>query len=142
MAPDQEPAAPLVVRRDVDLDLDASEAWRLIATAEGWQEWMVDAADVQVSPGSGGTVEDDGVLRTVLVHEVGERSVRFVWSDDDGGTSRVELALETTENGRTRIRITEEWPAAACAECPLRAADRWDLRACLLCLRERATCCA
>ena len=140
MAALQEPAVPLVVQREVDLDVDLAEAWRLIATAEGWQEWMVDSADVEVAPGAAGAVVDDGILWRVLVDEVGERSVRFVWSDEDGATSRVELAVEATEDGRARIRITEELPAAACAECPLRAADRWDLRACLLCLRQQVAC--
>lgn len=140
MAPDQEPTAPLSVRREVELDLDVAEAWRLIATAEGWQEWMVDSADVEVAPGAAGAVVDDGVLWRILVDEVGERHVRFVWSDDDGAGSRVELALEATEDGRARILITEEWPAAACADCPLRASGRWDLRACLLCLRQQVAC--
>ena len=48
---------------------------------------------------------------------------------------------EKLRRRRCVLRITEEWLApSACAMCPLRSADRWDLRACLLCISAEAAC--
>jgi uncharacterized protein YndB with AHSA1/START domain len=127
---------------DGDLDLPADEAWRLIGTAEGWREWLVDEAEVDVREGGGGEVVDDGVRRAVRIETVQQGArITFVWSADDGDVARVTLQLELTDGGRRVLRITEQ-PLAACAECPLRLAARdvrWDLRECLLCLSARAT---
>jgi len=136
--------APLTIERLIDLDLPADELWALIATGEGWQRWMVDRAGLPVAPGSSGTVVDDGVERAVLVHEViDRRSVTFHWGEvgriDD--LSRVTLEIVETSEGRRALKVTEQWLApSACADCPLRAADRWDLRACVLCLTSATRC--
>ena len=135
---------PLTIERLIDLDLPADELWALIATPEGWQRWMVAHAGVELLPGSVGTVVDDGVARAVRIHDlVGRRSVTFHWSEvgrpDD--LSRVTLEIVETSSGRRAIKVTEQWLApSACADCPLRAADRWDLRACVLCLAAEAVC--
>lgn len=125
-----------------DLDLPADEAWRLIGTAEGWREWLVDEADIDVREGADGDVLDDDVRRAVRIETVEQGTrITFVWSADDGDVARVTLRLDETTDGRRVLRITEE-PIEACADCPLRAdarALRWALRACLLCLSARAT---
>jgi uncharacterized protein YndB with AHSA1/START domain len=136
--------APLAIERLIDLDLPADELWALIASAEGWQRWMVDHAGLPVVPGASGVVVDDGVERAVLVHEViDRRAVTFHWSEvgraDD--VSRVTLEIVETADGRRAIKVTEQWLApSACAECPLRAEARWDLRACVLCLTADVSC--
>jgi uncharacterized protein YndB with AHSA1/START domain len=136
--------APLTIERLIDLDLSADELWALIASAEGWQQWMVDDARLPIEANGGGTVTDDGVERAVLVHEViDRRSVTFHWSEagraDD--VSRVTLEIVETAHGRRAIKVTEQWVApSACADCPLRAEARWDLRACVLCLTADALC--
>jgi uncharacterized protein YndB with AHSA1/START domain len=135
---------PLTIEREIDLDLPADELWALIGTAEGWRQWMVDAADVRLLAGATGVVVDDGVERSVLVQEIVDgRSVTFHWSETGHGDdlSRVTLEIVERADGRHRLRITEQWLAAgACAECPLRSAERWDLRACVLCLAADAAC--
>lgn len=143
---------PLRVERTVDLDLPADELWRLISTANGWREWMADEATIAITAGAEGTVVDDGVERVVRIHEVLDgRAVTFHWSEpgtiDDlavvtkSVTSVVTLALEERPGGGHRLHITEEWlGATACADCPLRAGDRWDLRTCVLCLTAGTPC--
>ena len=135
---------PLTVHRDVDLDLPADELWRLISTAAGWREWMVDGADLAIVAGAEGVLTDDGVQRMVRVDEVVDgRSVTFHWCEPGRGDdlSAVRLQLVERPEGGVRLRITEEWLAPhACAECPLRAAARWDLRACVLCFTALASC--
>jgi uncharacterized protein YndB with AHSA1/START domain len=137
-------AAPSIERSidlDRDLDLPSDELWRLIASADGWREWLVDEADVDVREGGEGDVVDAGVRRAVRVETVQiGRQITFLWSTDDGDVARVSLQLDEHE-GRRVLRITET-RLSACAECPLRAAAdaaRWDLRECLLCLTARAT---
>jgi uncharacterized protein YndB with AHSA1/START domain len=140
-------AAPVIERTvhldgilDGDLELPADEAWRLIGTADGWREWLVDEADVDVREGAEGEVVDDDVRRAVRIETVQQGTrITFVWSADDGDVARVTLHLDQTDDGRRVLRITEQ-PLAACADCPLQAhsrASRWDLRACLLCLSAR-----
>jgi hypothetical protein len=135
--------APLTIERLIDLDLSATELWALIATTDGWRTWMVDRADLPLVPGAGGVVVDDGVERALHVFDmVDGRSVTFYWSEvgrsDD--LSRVTLEIVEQANGRRAIKVSEQWLAAACADCPLRAADRWDLRACVLCLTAEVAC--
>ncbi len=140
-------AAPSIERTihigdlDGEVDLPLDELWRLIGTAEGWSEWLVDEAELEVVQGGVGDVVDDGVRRTVRIETAQAGvGVTFVWSSGDD-TSRVTLHIDETGDGRRVLRITEE-PLVACADCPLRAeahATRWDLRACLLCLASRAT---
>jgi uncharacterized protein YndB with AHSA1/START domain len=132
------------IHLDGELELSADELWRLIGTAEGWSEWLVDGADLEMRDGAIGEVFDDGVRRAVRIESVrpGE-GITFVWSSDDGDVSHVTLRIDGSSDGRRVLRITEE-SLAACAQCPLRdeaRASRWDLRECLLCLAARTTSC-
>lgn len=137
-------AAPSIERTILldDLAMSADEVWRLIGTAEGWREWLVDDTDIDVHEGAAGEVVDDGVRRAVRIGHVrsGEH-LTFVWSSDEGDLSQVTLRLDETADGRRVLRITEA-PMATCVECPLRdeaRTSRWALRECLLCLTARAT---
>jgi hypothetical protein len=136
--------APLSIERLIDLDLTADELWSLIGSSDGWRQWMVDRVDLTVAGGASGVVLDDGVERSVVVGElIDGHSVSFHWSEvgrsDD--LSRVTLEIVETATGRRAIKVTEQWLApSACVDCPLRAADRWDLRACVLCLSAEAMC--
>ena len=132
---------PLVIEREVQTDLGADELWRLIATADGWRTWMVDRAAIDIGPGAEGDVIDDGVARRVRIDTMSDRrEVTFVWGEpDQGDVSKVSLAIVRDDDGRSRLRITEE-RTVACAACPLRAAERWELRACLLCFAAQTSC--
>ncbi|MBI4932713.1 MAG: hypothetical protein HY828_02470 [Actinobacteria bacterium] len=137
-------AAPSIERTILldDLAMSSDELWRLVATAEGWREWLVDEADIDVRDGAAGDVVDDGVRRAVRIGSVlhGEQ-ISFVWSSDDTDLSHVTLRIQKTDDGRRALHITEV-PIAACAQCPMRVeavASRWDLRECLLCLAAHAS---
>jgi uncharacterized protein YndB with AHSA1/START domain len=128
------------VERELEIDLSAEELWELISTAEGWRSWLVDETALEVREGAAGTVVDDGERRSVVIERIADGEVRFVWRAEDGDVSRVVIAIDDTQP-RVRLRITEQWLApVACAECPLRAEARWDLRTCLLCLGALAPC--
>ncbi len=131
------------VTREVELDMTADEAWALVGTAEGWRQWLVDSGDMPVETGAEGELVDDGVARLVRVHSVEPgRAIVLHWHERDrlDELSSVTIEVVGLPDGRQRLRITEQWPTAVCADCPLRAGARWDLRACLLCLAARPTC--
>ena len=136
--------ASQTIQREIDLDLPVEELWALIATAEGWRQWIVDEAQLELVTGAEGMVIDDGARRAVLVQDVvAGRSVTFHWSQtgrsDD--LSRVTLEIVERADGRRAIKVTEQWLSPSqCADCPLRAGERWDLRACVVCLLADTAC--
>jgi hypothetical protein len=119
---------PLIVRRDIDLDLPAEELWTLVAG--GWEQWLVDTADVNVEPGGGGVVRDDEEDREVRIAEVvdGER-VSFEWwpAERPQDRSAVELVVLPTPGGAV-LRVTESFPPPLRAQARV-AATRWEVRA-------------
>ncbi len=119
---------PLIVRRDIDLDLPADDLWTLVAG--GWEEWLVDAADLTVEPGGGGVVRDDDEDREVRIDEVvdGER-VSFEWwpASRPQDRSGVELVVLPSPVGAV-LRITESFPPQARAQATA-SAIRWEVRA-------------
>ena len=104
------------VEREVVFEAPVDEVWQALTRAERLREWFANEVELEARPGGTGVVRwDDGSLRRALVEEVEEeRLLAFRWSDEDGGESRVELALEETEGG-TRLRVTEtcETPRAS-----------------------------
>ena len=128
------------IEREIEIDLSTEELWDLISTADGWRTWLVDDIDTDVRVGAAGVAIDDDVRRAIAVEHVGGGEVRFLWCDDQGDVSRVTIAIDDG-GSRPRLRISEQWLApTACADCPLRAEQRWDLRTCLLCLGALAPC--
>jgi uncharacterized protein YndB with AHSA1/START domain len=119
---------PLIVRRDIEIDLPAAELWALVT--DGWEQWLVDAADVTVEPGGRGVVRDDEVDRAVRIDEVvdGER-ISFEWwpAARPADRSAVELVVVATPSGAL-LRVTETFPPQPRAVA-LAAAFRWEVRA-------------
>ena len=119
------------VRRDIGVDLPAEDVWPLVADADGWTQWLVDEADVDVQPGARGSVADGGERRDVRVDEVVPgRSVSWRWwpAGAPADASTVQL-LVVPSGPRTIVRITETRAAAAQASL---AATRWSVRSGLL----------
>jgi hypothetical protein len=118
----------LIVRRDIDLDLPADDLWTVVTG--GWEEWLVDAADVTVEPGGAGVVRDDDEDREVRIDEVvdGER-VSFEWwpASRPQDRSAVELVVLPTPAGAV-LRITETFPPQHRVRATA-AAIRWEVRA-------------
>jgi len=98
------------IERSTDLDMNLDELWQLISTAEGWREWLVDEADIDVSNGSQGTASDAGVRRGVRIDHVHDRRhVDFVWWDRDDPSSQSYVQIEIVElsSGGSRLNVTE-----------------------------------
>lgn len=96
------------ITRTVDTDLDVDELWTLVADGEAWASWMVDEADVDVAPGSAGTVVDNGVARRVRIDDLDERRVAFTWWPEARPelVSAVELVVLPAVGG-SQLRVTE-----------------------------------
>src|SRR3712207_1950943 len=99
------------VTREVELPLEADEAWEAVTELE---EWLVDDADLRLEPGEEGTLRlPDGEERRAVVEEVsaGER-LAFWWWTDDAPATRFELTLVPAVGG-TVVRVVESgWSAA------------------------------
>lgn len=125
----------LRIDRTIDLEAAPDEAWRLLATPEGWAAWLVDDADVALEDGGSGSVREEDVVRQVRVDEVrpGER-VTFTWwhAEEPSGATEVTLLLHVVDGGRVAVRITERLPMTALARCAA-CGRAWDARLCALC---------
>jgi uncharacterized protein YndB with AHSA1/START domain len=125
----------LLIQRSTELDLDVDELWALISTAQGWASWLVDDADITISPNSTGTTTVDESERSVRIDSVVEgRRVSFSWWDqtdgDDGSSmSFVELDIIELPDGRSRLNVSEQLGTrpAATASASLSMAIRWDV---------------
>jgi uncharacterized protein YndB with AHSA1/START domain len=51
---------PVVLTRDVLLDMPVDDLWRLVADPDGLRLWLGDSVDIDVRPGGVGTIRDDG----------------------------------------------------------------------------------
>ena len=116
------------ITRTVDTDLDVDELWSLVADGDGWASWMVDEAEVEVAPGSAGTVVDDGVARTVRIDELDDHRLAFTWWPETRPelVSAVELVVLPAVGG-SQLRVTEIALSASAV-----APAAWDVRLMLL----------
>lgn len=98
------------VTREVELPLDAGEAWEAVTELE---EWLVDDADLALEPGEEGTLRlPGGEERHTVVEEVTPRErLAFWWSADGAPATRVELTLVPAIGG-TVVRVVESGFAA------------------------------
>ena len=116
------------ITRTVETDLDVDELWSLVADGDGWARWMVDEADVELAPGSAGTVVDDGVERSVRIDEIDDHRVAFTWWPEARPelVSAVELVVLPAVGG-SELRVTEISLSASTVP-----ALAWDVRMMLL----------
>jgi uncharacterized protein YndB with AHSA1/START domain len=116
------------ITRTVETDLDVDELWSLVADGAGWAQWMVDESDVEVAPGSAGTVVDDGVERSVRIDEIDDHRVAFTWWPEARPelVSAVELVVLPAVGG-SELRVTEISLSASTVP-----ALAWDVRMMLL----------
>ena len=93
------------VTREITVDVDADEVWRLLSDPDELAAWVGDevrAADVRL----------------------GEGAVTWRWAPD-GVESTVELTLVPDADGTT-VRVTERRAAGAARACSI--GDAWDER--------------
>lgn len=102
------------VTRETEVDAAPAEVWRSLTEPERLAGWLGEDAELELEPGGDLALRThDGERRTGWVEEVEEESrLAFWWSLDDGEATRVELDLERTEVGGTRVRVTESRPLA------------------------------
>ena|SRR5436190_9289570 len=122
------------ITRTVETDFEVDELWSLVADGDGWARWMVDEADVDVAPGSAGTVVDDGVERSVRIDELDHHRLAFTWWPEGRPelVSAVELVVLPAVGG-SQLRVTEISMSASTVP-----ALTWDVRMMLLVAQARA----
>jgi uncharacterized protein YndB with AHSA1/START domain len=102
------------ITREVVLDADLDEVWNALIDRDQRADWL----------------DDDRPLQ--ILHVDTGRSLTWRWSapDPHGVESTVDLELEATEDGRTRLTVVER--ATAATRCTLDQAvidvDAWDRR--------------
>jgi uncharacterized protein YndB with AHSA1/START domain len=132
MSQQRDSDTPPTIERSTDLDMDVDELWQLISTAEGWREWLVDEADIDVSAGSEGSTSDAGIRRDVHIDHVHERrQVDFVWweRDDPSSASHVQLQIVELPDGRSQLRVAEQFVGASTnVTMSAEATLSWDVR--------------
>ncbi len=113
----------------------SGELWSLVADGDGWAEWMVDGADIEVDPGARGTVVDDGDARDVRidsVEPVPPRGLHVVAARPAGpGVDRRARGLPSHTG--SRLHVTETYAGASAGVSAL----AWDVRGMLLISRAR-----
>ena len=122
-----------MVERSIDLDRPTAEVWALLATADGWCEWMVDSAAIEVASGAVGSVVDDEVHRRVCIRHVDEgQGLTFAWweHDDPASASEVTITLHELGDGGSRVHVIER--AVLGAAVRTAQPSVWEVRACLL----------
>ena len=93
------------ITREIEIPLDAGEAWEAVTELE---EWLVDDADLALEPGEEGTLRlPGGEERRAVVEQVepNER-LTFWWWAGEAPATRVELTLVPAVGG-TVVRVVE-----------------------------------
>ena len=123
------------ITRTVETELPVERLWELVADGESWPAWMVDEAQVDISPGAQGTVIDDGHERAVHIGVVADQRVSFTWwpVGDERLASTVELVV-LPRSGGSALHVTERFPATLTASAATTAGMAWDIRTLLLVL--------
>jgi uncharacterized protein YndB with AHSA1/START domain len=117
------------VTRSIELEFEPDEVWELISDGEHWVDWMVDTANVEVSPGATGTVTDGDEQREVRINRVDEAErISFDWWPAGGRdrASSVELHIVPTRYG-TVLEVVESFPATQRLTASA-ASSRWHAR--------------
>jgi uncharacterized protein YndB with AHSA1/START domain len=109
----------VAVSRTVELDASPSEVWDSITDRTRLGEWLGGPVEIDVRPGGLGRVLLPGGERSVLVTEVDEgRRLAWVWSDEAGQLSTVELTL-AGQGPATALTVIERSVVTASAKASL-----------------------
>jgi uncharacterized protein YndB with AHSA1/START domain len=100
------------VKREVELDTGAEEAWRAIGDESGLSEWLGEEVEADLVPGGEIVVTDEGGTRRGFVESVDKgRSIAFWWAADGEESSRVELeVVPRSGSDGCVVRVTETRP--------------------------------
>jgi uncharacterized protein YndB with AHSA1/START domain len=100
-------AVAMEITREITLDTEAADLWRLLADPEELAGWVGDE------------------VRSASVH-VGESGLTWTWAPD-GVASTVELTV-VDHGDRTTLRVTERKAGATAAARACSIGDAWDDR--------------
>lgn len=96
------------VRRERELQVSSEEAWPLVGTREGLEQWLGDEVDVDLVPGASGTIRDgEEVLQAEVESIEPGRRVSLRWWSEERGATIVDLTLEPLDERRTRLVVIE-----------------------------------
>jgi len=108
------------LERELDLPVGLTRAWRSLTDPELLAQWLADEATLELRPGGDASFRVGDEWRTGWVEQVlcptedenptGRAKLTFWWGTDGEPASRVQLTLEPTDHGTTRLRITETRP--------------------------------
>ena len=127
------------IRREIDLAADLARVWHALTDREELSGWLGGPVEVEMCPGSNGTiVDDDGTVRHALIGEVDpERRLSLRWWPEDGAVSEVIFELCPTESG-TRLVVTETPLEPTSVQASVAKASYWEARLDTLWLRVSA----
>ncbi len=95
------------IERELPLNAETQEVWAVI-TADGW---LADEVELDLRPGGEARFRSGPIIKTGWVEEaLAPCRLAFWWAPDDEPASRVELTLEPTLAGGTRLRVVESRP--------------------------------
>lgn len=96
------------VRHERNLDLSPEEAWLLLGTSEGLEQWLGDRVDLDIAAGEHGTIRDgDELLQTEVESIERGRRLSLRWWSEERGATAVDLTLEPLGERRTRLVVVE-----------------------------------
>jgi len=125
---------PFTVTRSLTLDASPDQVWPLVADEEGLAGWFGGDVQLDMRPGGAGRFTDDSghVRRAVVADVQTERSVGWIWWDEDepAAASSVELRVDSTEDGRSTVTVTETAVGGgrACTLADARIGSAWEDR--------------
>jgi uncharacterized protein YndB with AHSA1/START domain len=97
------------VVREIVLPAPREEVWAALTEPERLEEWFANDVELDARPGGEGVFRwDDGDERHAVVEELDEERRLALRFEDDG---LVELDLDDTEDGGTRLVVTESTPS-------------------------------
>lgn len=104
-----EPAAMTAPpRHERDLDLPLEEAWPLLSTREGLEQWLGDRVELEIDTGELGTIRDgDELLHTEVESIEPGRRLSLRWWSEERGAAVVDLTLEPLDDERSRLVVIE-----------------------------------
>jgi hypothetical protein len=111
------------VHRTLTTDLPPDELWREVLRLD----WLGDDVRIDLRPGgTGELVDDEGARRHLVIDHLAGTELRFRWwTDRDGGTSDVVLAVHPEGEGAV-LTVTETLVGAP-VEVPAKG-RRWECR--------------
>lgn len=105
------------IERELDLPATPIRVWRSLTDPQLLSRWLADEVTLELRPGGEASFRIGDELRSGWVEAVlapaaehEPAALTFWWAQDGEPASRVQLTLNSTEPGTTRLRIVETRP--------------------------------